>query len=277
MLARWLGRVRAFALACCVLGLPSSAFAFSDPVSFGLPTLLAGGGGRYFTGSPADGYSCKVCHQGGPEPMLSVLGLPPTGYVPGARYEIIVLWPLAVKKFASAVEITDMRGKPAGSLRLPPTGEVQTPEYCEPASDGFLAASISNAPNARQVINVPDCGSQRLRFLWTAPATDVGPAWFAGSAVWSDGEADAYHDGVTDFGRVVASPSSPAVASLTTQGCAAITHRSGAAHWGGCSWAGVVLCVRWLRRRKRRATTTSFSGRQRPSYPRAQPTRQAGR
>ena len=36
-----------------------SAHAFSDPVSFNLTPIAAGGGGRYFTGSPSDGYTCR--------------------------------------------------------------------------------------------------------------------------------------------------------------------------------------------------------------------------
>jgi hypothetical protein len=240
-----------------LLSLPASASAFSDPIKFGLTTLAGGGGGRYFTGSPADGYTCKVCHEGGPEPKLSVVGLPLGGYRPGFRYEVVVGWPPMVEKFSAAVEFTDTQGKPAGSLRLPPDGEVDAAEYCEPASVGILAASITDAPNARRVISLPDCGSRRLRFLWTAPPTDVGPVWFAGSSVWSDGEDDAYHDGVTDFGRVIASPSSPALVSMVTDGCsvsAAPSHGThGAWAFGGCL---VLLALRRLRLRARISLVT---------------------
>src|SRR5262245_23122316 len=60
-LVRWL----AIVVACgCLLGFVDDARAFSDPTIYGkYPSQkLGGGGGRYFTGSPADGYSCSVCH-----------------------------------------------------------------------------------------------------------------------------------------------------------------------------------------------------------------------
>jgi hypothetical protein len=230
-----------------------SVRAFSDPASFGLAALAAGGGGRFFTGSPADGYTCKACHEGGPEPKVSVLGLPLAGYRPGMSYEISVIWPSQVEKFGAAIEVTDMRGQPAGSLQLPSAGEAQPPEFCEPASEQVLAAVISQAPNQRQVIQLPDCGARRIRFLWTAPRMDSGPVWFAGSAVWSDGEADPYHDGVTDFGRVLASP---AVSSVATQNCSvSVVRAPGAGHvatryaWGVCMFCGFAR--RALRRREK--------------------------
>jgi hypothetical protein len=230
-----------------LLSLPAPASAFSDPLKFGLISIAGGGGGRYFTGSPADGYTCKVCHEGGAEPKLTVLGLPLVGYHPGLRYEVTLSWPATVEKFSAAVEITDSHGKPAGSVRLPPDDEVEAAEYCEPAEVGILAASISDAPNGRRVISLPDCGSRRLRFLWTAPPNDVGPVWFAGSSVWSDGEDDADHDGVTDFGRVIGSPSSPALVSTTTDGCSV---SAGASHQTLGAWGlGGCLVLLGLRRR----------------------------
>jgi hypothetical protein len=235
-------------VASCVLARPVQAF--SDPASFGLGPYAAGGGGRFFTGSPADGFTCKVCHEGGPEPKLSVAGVPLTSYRPGAQYEIVVIWPLTVEKFAAVVELTDLQGRVAGSVRLPPASEIQAPEFCAPASDAILAATLQDVPLGRQVINVPDCGSQRLRFLWTAPTADVGPVWFAGSSVWSDGEGDVYHDGVTDFGHVIASPSSSALASSTSAGCsllAASPHGHSA-----CCVLGLLGASAWLRRTRRR-------------------------
>jgi len=243
------------ALSLTLTALPNAASAFSDPVNFGLAPLASGGGGRYFTGSPADGYTCKVCHTGGPEPQLSVLGLPLLGYRPNERYEVSVSWSDEVDKLSAALELTDMQGRPAGTLQLPPEGEIQAPEFCEPATDGILAATITVSGSGRQVINLPDCGAKRIRFLWTAPARDVGPVWFAGSSVWSDGESDPDHDGVTDFGRVLSSPS---VASNTTAHCSMVragANRSGAASalgmWlAACIWLGVARrAQRWRRTR----------------------------
>jgi hypothetical protein len=233
------------------LSLAPSAFAFSDPASFALTPLAAGGGGLYFTGSPADGYTCKVCHSGGPEPSLLLRGLPMAGYQPRSRYEVVVEWPADVDKLALALELTDPLGKPAGSVELPPDAEIEPSEYCEPANEKVFAATITELADHRQVINLPDCGTKRLRFLWSAPASDVGPVWFAGSAVWSDAMGDTQHDGVTDFGRVLASPSSPALASMTASGCSVIapTARTRAPRWSVFGWFGSLCLLRFTRRR----------------------------
>jgi len=201
----------------CTLALPAgSAQAFSDPFSFNLTPVAAGGGGRFFTGSPGDGYTCKTCHSGGPSPKASVLGLPLSGYRPSSRYEVSIRWPAEFTKISLAVELTDDQGKAAGSLLLPPDGEVQSGELCEPVEELVVAAQLNDLVAGRQIINVPDCGSKSVRFLWTAPATDVGPVWFAGSMVLSDGESDPFHDGVTDIGRII---DSPALASETAGQC----------------------------------------------------------
>jgi hypothetical protein len=206
--------------AALLLGLGAShARAFSDPTFFGESTLRAGGDGRYFTGSPADGYTCKVCHDGGTEAPLHVTGLPLEAYRLGASYEIVVDWPDSFEKFSLALELTDARGQPAGSVRLPPQSELQTAELCEPAGDLTPAASLAMTKSGRNIVQMPDCGAKRVRLLWTAPARDVGLVWFAGSAVASNGEGDTHGDGVTDFGRALASPSSPALATLKSGQC----------------------------------------------------------
>jgi hypothetical protein len=231
-------------LLCVPFLLAGKAHAFSDPVGFNLTPIVAGGGGRYFTGSPSDGYTCKTCHSGGPSPKASVLGLPLSGYRPGSRYEVSIRWPAQVTKISLAVELTDAQGKAAGSLLLPPAEETQPGEFCEPASDQILAAQLTDMTPGRQIINVPDCGSKSARFLWTAPSTDVGQVWFAGSMVLSDGEGDPYHDGVTDFGRIIGSP---ATVSETTGECS-VTHVAART----CSWltSSVFVCLAFLAARR---------------------------
>ena len=224
----------------CVLP-AASAQAFSDPSSFNLTPVAAGGGGRFFTGAPGDGYTCKTCHSGGPSPKASVLGLPLSGYRPGSRYEVSVRWPAELTKISLAVELTDDQGKAAGSLLLPPEGEVQSGELCEPVAEQVVAAQL-NVLAGRQIINVPDCGSKSVRFLWTAPASDIGPVRFAGAMVLSDGESDPFHDGVTDFGRII---DSPALASETQGECS--VRRVGARGslvWLAMFGAAAVLCSR---------------------------------
>lgn len=178
-------------------------------------------GGRYFTGSPADGYTCKVCHAGGEEPALHITGSPSGAYRPGANYEIIVDWPDPLTKFAVALELTDLRGQPAGSVRLPPAAELTPPELCEPVSDAVPAAALSMTTSGRSIVRLPDCGAKRLRLLWTAPARDAGQVWFSGSAVASDGQGDTAYDGVSDLGRAIASPPAPAVNAVVVGQCSA--------------------------------------------------------
>ncbi len=79
----------AWALALCLLhgALPSSAAqAYRLADRFGADIDIGGGGGRYFTGSPQDGYTCGVCHVGAPAPDFELLGLPnPLEYQPGTQ------------------------------------------------------------------------------------------------------------------------------------------------------------------------------------------------
>lgn len=79
------------ALACV-----RTAHAFSAPEAFHAPANEGGGGGRWFSGSPAEGYACDVCHT--PEPKqtqfgLRVSGLPSAGYVAGTSYDLTLEWP----------------------------------------------------------------------------------------------------------------------------------------------------------------------------------------
>ena len=176
--------------------------------------------------------------------------MPSGAYRPGANYEIIVDWPDTIMKFAVALELTDLRGQPAGSVRLPPAAELTPPELCEPVTDAVPAASLSTTMNGRNIVQLPDCGAKRLRLLWTAPARDVGQVWFSGSAVASDGEGDTEHDGVTDFGRAIASPSSPAASTVTSGQCSAAalggrpkdgrSSNGRRSTWFGC-WAALAL------------------------------------
>jgi hypothetical protein len=241
----------------CALALPAgSAQAFSDPFSFNLTPVAAGGGGRFFTGSPGDSYTCKTCHSGGPSPKASVLGLPLSGYRPSSRYEVSIRWPEEFTKISLAVELTDDQGKAAGSLLLPPEGSVQPGELCEPVEEQVVAAQLNDVVAGRQIINVPDCGSKSVRFLWTAPATDVGPVWFAGSMVLSDGESDPFHDGVTDFGRII---ESPALASATAGECSVSRVGIQAAH-GSLTWLGIFVALAVCGSRRRRRATRLRAG-----------------
>jgi hypothetical protein len=83
-------------LACASLVFAFEARAYSTPEAFIEPASQGGGGGRWFSGSPADGFGCSVCHSAGPgqrELPLYVTGLPLSGYTLGEQREIVLSWP----------------------------------------------------------------------------------------------------------------------------------------------------------------------------------------
>jgi hypothetical protein len=185
-----------------------------------------------------------------------VLGLPIGGYEPSVAYEITVDWSDRLEKVAAAVELTDARGRRAGSLRLAGADEQQSPELCE--GNGRLAARMSWVPQAeqeadcsdpsaaecRQVVYAEDCGAQRLRLLWTAPGADVGPIWFGGAVVAADGDGTSEGDGATELGRFVQSRK----AEIEAAGCSAWpVARTGSGAAPGLV-AGLLLCRYWRRR-----------------------------
>jgi len=76
----------------------TAAFDTNEDFSAYPDKKLGGGGGRFFTGSPADGFDCSVCHTSveGYSYPLEVKSLPTAGYVPSTQYrEITVTWPQA--------------------------------------------------------------------------------------------------------------------------------------------------------------------------------------
>jgi hypothetical protein len=93
---RFLRLRRAVGLAVLCLSISagrSVAHAFADPLYFAKSADEGGGGGRWFTGSPADGYGCGVCHLPNQAEKLVVEGLPKNGYVPDKDYYIRIAWP----------------------------------------------------------------------------------------------------------------------------------------------------------------------------------------
>jgi hypothetical protein len=81
-------------LACA--GIAGVARAYSTPDLFIEPPGSGGGGGRWFSGSPADGYSCTVCHssaEGQRQFPLYVTGLPLDGYTLAEPREVVLSWP----------------------------------------------------------------------------------------------------------------------------------------------------------------------------------------
>jgi hypothetical protein len=172
----------------CVLAVLSAsnannASAFSDPETYKLPPQEAGGGGRFFTGTPADGFGCNVCHEGGAPTPLEVTGLPLTGYQPGASYEIT--------KISTETKLA------AGAIRLPRFESMAPDELCSMEAGGFPPGMVHQTEDGRLIVSTIDCGSRRLRFLWTAPTAADGPLWFGAGFVSGDNDATPAGDGVT--------------------------------------------------------------------------------
>jgi hypothetical protein len=172
---------------------PPRARAFSDPSLFAQPTSMGGGDGRFFTGAPLDSYTCKVCHSGGPEPQVSILGLPTGGYVPGQSYDIQVTWTEPQVSHSLALEFVNGLGQNAGSLLLPAEGSVGPDGRCGQTADGLVAASLQKQ-GSRSLINLSDCGAARLVFRFTAGADPE--TYLALAVVRSDSSSTPQGDGV---------------------------------------------------------------------------------
>jgi hypothetical protein len=227
-----------------------------------------GGGGRLFTGTPADGYGCKVCHRGAEGAKLEVVGLPEDGYEPGRSYEIALLWPATTPHTALMAELTDAAGRPAGVTALAPYATWQLGERC--VDNGFPAADVCRKggagdgccrdmdptrdscsfPGERSVLWVLDCGSRFARVVWTAPAAVTGDVWFSTEMVTSNLQNDARGDGVTSVRRLIR-PAGTAPELTTVVGdCRSAppgSYRSGS--WGGL---GMFLLLFVLRRPRKR-------------------------
>jgi hypothetical protein len=82
------------ALACSGTALPARAYSAAE--AYMEPAASGGGGGRWFSGSPADGFSCGVCHlpSGVRAFPLHVSGLPrDAGYALAAKQQVVMSWP----------------------------------------------------------------------------------------------------------------------------------------------------------------------------------------
>src|SRR5688572_11632502 len=87
----------AFVIACASLASAAShARAYSTPDAYVELPGQGGGGGRWFSGSPADGYGCSVCHSsaaGQKQFPMYVTGLPLDGYTLAEAREVVLSWP----------------------------------------------------------------------------------------------------------------------------------------------------------------------------------------
>jgi hypothetical protein len=107
---------------------------------------LGGGGGRYFTGSPADGYGCSVCHSG-PEKFsfpVRVTGLPMNGYIPGTTSSIRLSWAEA-SAWSGATAAQRAALKPGVAAVLEPMTAL-TAEFVADDAEGAGSAGTLELP-----------------------------------------------------------------------------------------------------------------------------------
>ena len=76
--------------------MPTNVRAYSTPDAYAAAPATGGGGGRWFTGSPAEGLGCSVCHTADANQRhfpFYTAGLPLAGYSLATSREIVLSWP----------------------------------------------------------------------------------------------------------------------------------------------------------------------------------------
>ncbi|TPV97124.1 MAG: hypothetical protein B7733_01270 [Myxococcales bacterium FL481] len=167
---------------------------------------LGGGGGRWFTGSPVDRFTCEVCH--GSEPLVvAIEGLPQGGAVPGTTYEVRVAWPEPAATVTVIGEVLSSARRATGSLA---TSALDT-------SDTYV--EITNLADDRQIVGIASYETTSARFSWTAPSSD-GRASLYMAVVTGDDSGDPSGDRVGLISTDIGTTGSP-TPSVPASGCQA--------------------------------------------------------
>jgi hypothetical protein len=187
-----------FTLAVFALSLVASpAAAFGDPASFAAAVTDGGGGGKFFTGSRAEGYTCRVCHSAGTPPSLALSGLPVDGYVPGATYRIGIDWPDDLPSVGLNAEATDFDAVPFGQLMAADPMQLTPADLCSGTTAPSSGQTLVDALG-RRVLLVAACGQAQTTLTWQAPNTPER-GLLSGSIVVSNRDASVGGDTVFDF------------------------------------------------------------------------------
>ena len=242
-------RARHVAGLLSMLAFPSATQAFSEPLLYGEATSMGGGGGRFFTGSPLDSFSCAVCHEGkGVEPPTVRLRGFPERYEAGESYDIELEWTRPAQPHALNLEIIDTEGQPAGIIELPEGDDADEDVRCilseDEAQRDQLAASVVEQ-GSRRIVSVLGCGSRALRFKFKAPKQ--GAIALTAGIVRSNQKQDNEGDGVLELRRIARREDEVAP---PVEGCASSTAQSGFAV------LPLTALALLLRRRRRRAAVT---------------------
>lgn len=246
----WAAAAMASSLWLCA---PSSALAYSSGARFDEPAADAvtdtwgGGGGRRFTGSPADGFTCVVCHTDANAAEWAVVGLPETGWIPGAEYVVDVAWSAELRQASVALELVHGDGSPAGAVALLDESELMEDERC--AGSGVGAHIAWPARDGRTVIASDACGASRLRLRWTAPLSGAGPVWLHATTVQGNGSGDASGDAFDVVAFAMAQQGAPLAERSVTEGGCSVASSPGAGTW---LWLVALLAFGLIHRTPRR-------------------------
>jgi len=226
-----------------------TAHAFDRSDDFSVAAESGGGGGRRFTGAPADGLTCVVCHRPGrSHPTLTITGLPRT-FVPGTRYDLVLEWAESSDNAALALELATTDGHGAGELALLDDASLEARDRC---AGGSTAAHLVADVADRRVVTLDSCGASRLRAQWTAPTTP-GAVWMTAALVQGNSSGDPSGDGVAERSVLVAAEGFGTDVSVFGGGCSATAHGPGGASAGLVAATVATLGLRRRRRRHGRA------------------------
>jgi hypothetical protein len=231
----------------------SRALAYDDLFRFNDPAAHGGGGGRWFTGSPADAYGCEVCHSGGAgSERVFVQGIP-AAYALGISYDMFVAWSPTSQNVTAMLEFTDQLGHGAGEVAVAEV-PLSAAESCVPVEDLVPAGIVLRGPelalpDGRQIVGMQDCGGNVLHWQWTAPLQDVGPVFFAGGIVSPDRQMDQAGDRVTRLARTIASATQVSYETRVASSCAVVRPGAAAASGWLLGLIGYWLALRRPRRR----------------------------
>jgi hypothetical protein len=198
--ARAFSRALGFAVAS-IAAVSTPVHAYRNPDKFLAPAAEGGGGGKFFTGSRAEGYTCSVCHTPGKTVPVVLSGLPQMGYFPGQTYPITVDWPDELRSVSLNVELTDLDGNAFGELIVPDPAELSPADLClgeVPSSAGQAMVELAG----RRVVTIAECEQHQTTLHWRAPMT-VGAGIFAGSLIVSNRDGKLRGDSVADFSSTI--------------------------------------------------------------------------
>jgi hypothetical protein len=236
------------ALGTVVLSLASAqrARAYLDGSRFLAPAIEGGAGGRFFTGAPADGYTCSVCHREGQPFALALEGLPAEGWEAGQTYDLRIAFPAEARNVGAMIEIADAEGRGQGTLATVPDAELETADRCR---TGEGATTVVLGVIGRQLARTDVCGAARARIRWTAPPMPIAGLRLHATAVLGDGSGDPRGDGSAVLVQPLRARGAPAPEGATlAPRCAVPAGERGtfAAWW---AIAAVAMVARACRRR----------------------------